>query len=347
MAAQAVSNLPAAAGQAATGPVVSFAPASRQSPLTVGVFLPIVAAMTAWAVHAFVPARQFVPTLVLYPRLLLAIAAVAIVALVLQAVWKPARPWVRHHAPLIAAAVGVLIVWDLVTWKFDLLPKLYFPGPSAVLQAIVDNWYGRGGLMMCVVQSLLLLFCGYSTGVITGVICGVIIGWSKAARYWGMPLVKIVGPIPATAWIPIALVLFPSAFMSATALVALAVWFPVTMLTASGISNVRVSYLDVARTLGASRWFLIFRVAIPAAMPSIFLGLFMGLGTSFLTLVIAEGLGVKAGLGWYMSWARESMDYTRVYSALVLMALFFSCIMTLLFKVRDWVLVWQKGTIKW
>ena len=60
------------------------------------------------------------------------------------------------------------------------------------------------------------------------------------------------------------------------------------MLTSSGISNTRASYLDVARTLGASHAYLIFRVAIPAAMPNIFIGLFMGLGASFLTLVVAE-----------------------------------------------------------
>ena len=72
------------------------------------------------------------------------------------------------------------------------------------------------------------------------------------------------------------------------------------MLTASGISNTRASYLDVARTLGAGRAYLIFRVAIPAAMPNIFIGLFMGLGASFLTLVVAETVGVKSGLGWYV-----------------------------------------------
>ena len=60
--------------------------------------------------------------------------------------------------------------------------------------------------------------------------------------------------------------------MSAIGIIALAVWFPVTMLTASGISNTRASYLDVARTLGAGRAYLIFRVAIPAAMPNIFIG---------------------------------------------------------------------------
>ena len=58
-------------------------------------------------------------------------------------------------------------------------------------------------------------------------------------------------------------------------------------------------------------------------------------------------VGVQAGLGWYMDWARAYSDYTKVYSALVIMAVFFSAIMTLLFRVRDVVLVWQKGTIKW
>ena len=120
------------------------------------------------------------------------------------------------------------------------------------------------------------------------------------------------------------------------------------MLTASGIANVRVSYLDVARTLGAGRRYLIFRVAIPAAMPSIFIGLFMGLGASFLTLIVAETVGVNSGLGWYVDWA-QLWDGVRARCtpSLLIMAVFFSGIMTLLFKLRDRVLVWQKGVIKW
>ena len=126
------------------------------------------------------------------------------------------------------------------------------------------------------------------------------------------------------------MVLSPSATLSAVGLIALAVWFPVTILTASGISNTRASYFDVARTLGAGRAYLIFHVAIPAAMPSIFIGLFMGLGTSFLTLVVAETVGVKSGLGWYVSWAQGWAEYGKVYAALIIMAAFFSTIMTLL-----------------
>jgi NitT/TauT family transport system permease protein len=246
--------------------------------------------------------------------------------------------------PVFTAAILLLCIWDVITLGFRLLPMPYFPGPSAVLRSLIND---RFLLLDSAWHSLALLFSGYALGVIAGVISGVCIGWSSPVRYWGMPILKVVGPIPATAWIPLAMVISPSAIFSAAGLIALSVWFPVTMLTASGISNTRASYLDVARTLGATRSYLIFRVAIPAAAPSIFIGLFMGLGASFLTLVVAESVGVKSGLGWYVSWAQGWAEYGKVFAALIIMAAFFSTIMTLLFKVRDRVLVWQKGIIKW
>jgi NitT/TauT family transport system permease protein len=73
----------------------------------------------------------------------------------------------------------------------------------------------------------------------------------------------------------------------------------------------------------------------------------MGLSASFLTLIVAETVGVEAGLGWYLSWQKGFMEYAKVYAMLILSAVFFSTLMTLLFKLRDRVLNWQKGVIKW
>jgi NitT/TauT family transport system permease protein len=280
----------------------------------------------------------------LYGYFLTGLLAAGISAAALQPAWSGLRAWMRGVCPLIAVAVLFLTGWELTTAGFRLLPLPYFPSPAGVLLSMVND---REILFDSTWHSLILLLSGYTLGVIAGLFSGICIGWFPEARYWGMPLLKIVGPIPATAWIPLAMVLSPSALFSAVALIALAVWFPVTMLTASGLSNTRASYLDVARTLGAGRTYLIFRVAIPAAMPSIFLGLFMGLGASFLTLVVAETVGVKSGLGWYLSWAQGWAEYGKVYAALVIMAAFFSTIMTALFMARDRVLVWQKGVIKW
>jgi NitT/TauT family transport system permease protein len=280
----------------------------------------------------------------LYTCFLGGLFVVSIGAAALRSFWSGLRQWMRTVSPLIAVAVLFLTGWELATSGFRLLPMPYFPGPAGVLQSLVND---RDLLFDSTCHSLLLLLGGYTLGVAAGIFSGVCIGWFPQVRYWGMPVLKIVGPIPATAWIPLAMVLSPSAMFSAVTLIALAVWFPVTMLTASGVSNIRASYLDVARTLGANRRYLIFRVAIPAAMPSIFIGLFMGLGASFLTLVVAETVGVKSGLGWYVSWAQGWAEYGKVYAALVIMAAFFSTIMTALFKVRDRVLAWQKGVIKW
>ena len=272
------------------------------------------------------------------------ILASTIGAAVVQILWSTLRRRIRHMCPIVAAAVLLLCLWEVITSGLRWLPLPYFPSPAAVLQSLLND---RALLFDSTWHSLALLLAGYALGVAVALISGICIGWFPHARYWGMPLLKVVGPIPATAWIPLAMVLSPSALFSAVGLIALAVWFPVTMLTASGISNTRASYLDVARTLGAGRAYLIFRVAIPAAMPSIFIGLFMGLGAAFLTLVVAETVGVKSGLGWYVSWAQGWAEYGKVYAALVIMAAFFSTIMTVLFKLRDRVLVWQKGVIKW
>lgn len=280
----------------------------------------------------------------LYIYFLSGLLLVAIAAIFLQPFWPWLRSWMRARCPLVAAAVLFLAGWELATSVLGWLPLPYFPGPAGVFQSLVSD---RAILFDSTWHSLLLLLGGYALGAATGLFSGICIGWFPHARYWGLPLLKIVGPIPATAWIPLALVLSPSAMFSAIALIALAVWFPVTMLTISGISNTRTSYLDVARTLGGSPSYLIFHIAIPAAMPSIFIGLFMGLGASFLTLVVAETVGVKSGLGWYVSWAQGWAEYGKVYAALLIMAAFFSTIMTALFKIRDRILAWQKGVIKW
>jgi len=308
--------------------------------------LSIFAAAVALAVVVHLIASKNEPPLEtrFYTIFLCSVLVIALLTAPAQIFWPRLRRWRQTLHPILTATALLLCLWEIITSGVRLLPLPYFPGPAKVLHSLITD---RMLLFDSTWHSLILLLSGYALGVIAGLITGLCIGWSPPVRYWGMPLLKVVGPIPATAWIPLAMVVSPSALISAVALIALAVWFPVTMLTASGISNTRASYLDVARTLGAGRGYLIFRVAVPAALPNIFIGLFMGLGASFLTLIAAEGVGSKEGLGYYILWAKESYDYSKVYAALILMAVFFSMIMTALFKLRDRVLVWQKGVIKW
>ena len=250
----------------------------------------------------------------------------------------------RRRTPWLVALGLFLTVWELATAKFGWLPLPFFPPPQSILEVYTDD---LPKLLDSVFASVKLQLGGYIIGATVGFLTGVSIGWSRSVGYWVHPVLRFIGPLPATAWLPIAFFTFPSSWSASTFLIALATGFPVTVLTWSGVASVSSAYYDVARTLGAKPSFLVLKVAIPAALPHVFVGLFMGLGSSFAVLVVAEMIGVKAGLGWYLQWAQGWAAYANMYAALLVMAVLCSGLITLLFTVRDRALSWQKGTVKW
>lgn len=267
-------------------------------------------------------------------------------AVPLLAAVKPARlldrldgsiPW------LVALAIGVA-AWEVLTAKLNVLPRPFFAPPQGLLEVYLDDW---PRLLDCFAASLGLLVTGYAIGSALGIVTGVAIGWSRAVGYWVHPVLRLIGPLPATAWLPIAFFAFPSSWSASVFLIALASGVPVAILTWSGVAGVNSAYYDIARTLGANQRFLVLKVAVPAAMPHVFVGLFMGLAAAFAVLVVAEMLGVKSGVGWYLQWAQGWAAYGNMYAALLVMALVCSGLVTLLFRVRDRLLAWQKGMLKW
>jgi NitT/TauT family transport system permease protein len=250
----------------------------------------------------------------------------------------------RKRAPWLLVLGLFLTLWEVATAKFAWLPLPFFPPPQAIIEVYADD---LPKLLDSVFASVKLQLGGYAIGAAVGFLTGVSIGWSRSVGYWVHPVLRFIGPLPATAWLPFAFFTFPSSWSASTFLIALATGFPVTVLTWSGVASVSNAYYDVARTLGAKPSFLVLKVAIPAALPHVFVGLFMGLGSSFAVLVVAEMIGVKAGLGWYLQWAQGWAAYSNMYAALIVMSLLCSGAITLLFWTRDRLLVWQKGVVKW
>lgn len=257
---------------------------------------------------------------------------------------RPVRDVLVYKSRFFAAAFLLLGVYDLVTIKLNLLLPLYFPAPERIIEVFINEGLF---LLQCLAYSMRLLIGGFVLGAAVGVFTGALIGWSQRCHYWIMPVIRVIGPIPSTAWIPIALVVFTKATEASLFLIALGVWFPTTILTCSGIMNVSKNYFEVSSTLGASNLRNVLSVALPAAAPSIFTGLFNGTSASFLTLMAAEMIGCKFGLGWYINWQRETLAYPQVYAALIVIAVTFSVLIGLQFKIRDAVLSWQKGMIRW
>jgi len=241
-------------------------------------------------------------------------------------------------------AVGVwFLVWEYTTAKTGWLPKPFFSPPHGLLQVYVVDW---SRLLICIGYSLRLWGIGFFSGITVGFALGVALGWSARFNYWGMPVLKLIGPVPATAWIPATFYFFPTTFHASIFLVALSCGIPVAILTAAGVSQVNRAFYDVARTLGANERFLVLKVAVPAALNHVFVGLFMGLYYSFAVLVVAEMLGAKYGLGWYIAFQSAYSAYANVYATIVIMAILCSGLVKLLFVARDRLLVWQeKGLI--
>ena len=117
-------------------------------------------------------------------------------------------------------------------------------------------------------------------------------------------------------------------------------------MVSGGIASTPRIYYEAARTLGANQRFLLFHVAIPNAVPDIFTGLSTATGLSFLTLIVSEMVGAKAGLGWYINWAKTWSAYDKVYASIVIMAIAFSIILAVLTAIRNYVLRWKRGISK-
>ena len=254
------------------------------------------------------------------------------------------RAWekLRHQSALLVMIVLLLTAYDMATLKLGYLKLPYFPWVGKVFDAMVSD---KAKLRECVYHSFKLLFTGYFWGVGIGLVCGILSGWSKIVQYWIQPITRVLGAIPSTTYMPIVILLAKSLFGGAAFLIGLGVWFPVTTSTMNGVQSVPKHYYEAAETLGTSKFGILRRVVIPASMPSIFTGLTQGMSIACLTLVVAEMMGVEAGLGWYINWQKGWGDFTKMYGAIILICLTFILVNTVLGLIRKRVLRWEDGGI--
>lgn len=236
-----------------------------------------------------------------------------------------------------------LALWDILGTKLLLLPQPFFPGPARIIESfLMEGDY----ILQNTLYSLRLFTVGFLVGVAFGVCTGILIGWFPKVYYWVYPILKITGVIPAVAWMPFALTLFPTPFSAAAFLIVICAWFPVGSLTAAGISSTPKVHFEVAKTLGAKTPYLVFRVAIPHALPNIFTGIATANAFAFTTLVMAEMMGQPGGLGYYINASRVWSAYYKVFAAIIIMAILFSLIMRGVGAIQAWVLRWQRGLVK-
>lgn len=249
----------------------------------------------------------------------------------------------RYRSPLFSGLFLLLAGYDYLTLKTGILTQPFVPCLNFVINAAYRD---RAMIWDCTLHTLWLLFLGYGVGVSLGLVTGIVCGYSKRCRYWIDPIIKFLGPIPTSTWIPIMMVVASSLFGGAVFIIALGSWFAVTVASMTGIANVDKDFFEAAKTLGASQRQLVFEVAIPHAMPSILQGCTQAMSSSCTAIMIAEMLGVKSGLGWYMNWSKSWASYDKMFAALFVICIIFTLVTKGLDAIKRYVLRWQIGVEK-
>jgi NitT/TauT family transport system permease protein len=225
-----------------------------------------------------------------------------------------AQRWLRlHNGQLRALAVGTvsllvfLLAWHLLT-KYRVNIHVRFvnvPSPGMVFESLLRASHDTKFLMH-VMLSCRRILIGFSIAAVVAVPLGLIMGRFKLVREAVFPISEILRPIPAIAWVPMAIMLWPSNEESIIFITYIGSFFPILLNTLHGMSQVDPVLVRAAQCLGAREVSIFREVYFPASLPHVFTGLTVGMGVAWVSLIAAEMISGQYGIG-YFTWEAYSL----------------------------------------
>ncbi|WP_026471375.1 ABC transporter permease [Alkanindiges illinoisensis] len=209
----------------------------------------------------------------------------------------------RQVVMRVLAVADCVLLWHVLAhFKLDLgvVSFVNVPTPVEVLHAFVQFSHLPDALSH-LKASLWRVLAGFLAAAIAGIALGVLIGRSRLACNLLMPPLEVLRPIPAVAWIPLAVLMFPSSEISMIFITFLGALFPILLNTIHGVEDVDPRLIASAKSLGSKRWSIFSEVVLPAATPNIVTGLAIGMGTCWFCLISAEMISGQLGIG-YFTW---------------------------------------------
>ncbi len=233
----------------------------------------------------------------------------------------------RLRPTLLAVAfpVGLLLAWHLATSGRG--PSL-IPEPRDVAIMLWDLSFGgiyddafSATLGDHILASVSRVYGGFALAALLAVPLGLLIGRVLLIRQLLDPTLQLLRPIPVTAWLPLAMILFGLGPRSAFFLVFLGAFYPVLLNTVFGVRSVEPRLFEAASMLGCQGSAQFFKVVLPASLPSIFTGFRLGLGFAWVVIVVGEMTGVQTGLGAIIMEARQLSRTEIVVSGMIVIGL--------------------------
>lgn len=201
-----------------------------------------------------------------------------------------------------------IAVWYLATAVLKLAPSYSLPSPVKVFQTFITKLTKTAPdgatLGQHFIASLQVAMTGYILGVVIGVPLGILMAWHKWVDVIVRPVFDFLKPVPPIALIPVMIVLLGISIKAKSVLIFFSTVIPCILNSYSGIKQTKSIHLWVGQTFGASRTQQLLTIAIPSAMPMIFAGLRVAMGSSWMALVAAELLAATRGLGYMISVGR-------------------------------------------
>ena len=221
----------------------------------------------------------------------------------------------RVLRPLVILA-GLLVVWQAVV-SLSGAPPYILPAPLAVAGA----WWGRADVIL---EHAMLTAAEILLGLVLGAVLGACSALSMAyfhpARRWLLPVLVISQAVPVFALAPLLVLWFGYGMASKVAMATLIIYFPVTAAFHDGLRSTEPGWLDLARTMNASRWSTLRHLRIPAALPALSSGLRVAAAVAPIGAVVGEWVGSSGGLGYLMLHANARMQIDVMFAALFTLA---------------------------
>ena len=256
-----------------------------------------------------------------------------------------ARAWAQRGR--FAVPVLLLLIWEFLA-RIGYLPPALLPAPSRVFMTWGDWIFGfdesaqdiSGRWLSDALASSTRVFTGYVIAATLAITLGVAIGWWRWAERMIEPTLQMLRPIPPVSWIPLAIIWFGIANKPAIFLVFLGAFFPILMNTIHGVKTVNRDLLRAAAMAGARESQLLRFVVVPAALPSIFAGLRIGVGSAWMLTVTAEMVAVKSGLGYALWDSYYFLRYDLVIASMISIGLlgYLTDLIVKAMQRADWVI---------
>ncbi|MFT8889651.1 MAG: ABC transporter permease [Ethanoligenens sp.] len=215
--------------------------------------------------------------------------------------------------------VALLIAWDILS-VYKVFPPMIIPAPEKVWHNFVTQ-IQSGMLPKDLTMSLLRVVKGFAVGAVLGISIGILLGISARANEMLSGILNGIRQIPPIAWIPLFIVWFGVGDMSKIVLVAKGTFFPVLLNTIDGIRNADPGHLEVAQLYHIKKSDLIWKVYLPSAIPFVFVGLRLGAGMAWMSVVAAEMLASTSGIGYRINDAQQLMQSDEMIVDMIVIGL--------------------------